>query len=481
MIEIRYEKLGNLTPYEKNSRVHSDEQISQICKSIKEFGFINPILIDSNGVVVAGHGRLLAARKLNLTEVPCINVGTLTKQQRQSLTIADNKIPMNAAWDVHLLKIELEDLQSTGSNLELLGFTEAELSEIFSGEEDGGASSSDEVETPSESGDYTSQLGDLWILGSHRLLCGSATSTQDFKTLMAGELASLVFTDPPYGITYIGSGEGEGTYEHIKNDELRQDGLCRELLIPAFKNLAQASRDDAAFYIWHAYKTRGDFVFSMEIAGIVERQYIIWIKPNFVVGNQDYHQATEPCFYASKGGVSPRYYADRTQDTAWRVTFSDNTTTATTIGGGLMLLDGEGSKFYVRTKAPKGAKVRNIRIAKGKSVVLFGESSNSTAWEIAKDSSDYIHPTQKPTELAERAINNSSQPCEIVLDCFCGSGSTLIAAEKLSRKCFAMELDPKYVDAIIHRWELLTGKSAILESSGKTFAEISRERETHGT
>lgn len=470
-VEIVYKKVAQLTAYAKNSRTHSDEQIAQLCKSIKEFGFVNPVLIDSNGVLIAGHGRVLAAKKLNIEDVPCIQLGNLTDTQRKALTIADNKIPMNAAWDMHMLKIELEDLQASGLDMELLAFTGNELSEIFAEGMESGGSSDDTVESPKERGEAISKLGDLWILGEHRLLCGSATDEKDFARLMDGSLASLVFTDPPYGVTYEGT-----NHDVIKNDELRGDDLCKALLVPAFKNLSNNVRDDAAFYIWHASSTRNDFTFAMQVASIVEKQYIMWIKPSFVMGHADYHHATEPCFYASKNGVAPKFYADRTQDTAWRVTFSDDKETATTVGGGLLLMDGEGSKLYIKTKVPKAAKVRNIRVSKGKALVLFTESSNTTAWEVGKDSTEYVHPTQKPIELALRGISNSSQPNEIVIDCFLGSGSgsTLIAAEKLGRRCFGMDLDPIYVDTIIHRWEAATGKQAKL--NGRTFTDIALER-----
>jgi DNA modification methylase len=275
---------------------------------------------------------------------------------------------------------------------------------------------------------------------------------------MAGEKAQMVNTDPPYGVEYTG-GVGK-TWDIIKSDDKTGDDLMANLLLPAFKNYVEHTEDEAAFYIWHASSTRRDFEDAMTAAGIVEKQYIIWVKNNFQMGHADYHWGHEPCFYAEKAGHSAHFYGDRTQRTTWKAVLRDADGTATVLTGGVVLTDGAGGKIFINDKPPKGKKVRYIRLSEGRSVCLYPEGKASTAWEIARETG-IEHPTQKPVELAVRAIDNSTQPGDLVLDFFAGSGSTLIGAEMTGRRAYVIELDPRYCDVIINRYVRFTNNVGV--------------------
>lgn len=278
-----------------------------------------------------------------------------------------------------------------------------------------------------------------------------------------------MFTDPPYGVSYVSQ---SGKFEMIENDDLTGDNLIQELLLPAFRNYCEFTEDDAAFYIWHASSTRRDFSDAMTAAGIVEKQYIIWAKSAPVLGHADYQWAHEPCFYAEKAGQSAKFYGDRTQSTVWKATYRTNGTMLTTISGGIVLTDGKGNKVYIMNKVPKGKKVRYIRVEPEKSVNLFGENSASTVWEMSRDSNPE-HPNQKPVDLPIRAINNSTQEGDIVVDFFGGSGSTLMGAQMTHRVAYVSELDPKYVDVHIKRYSKVANPETITcERDGQTYSLV---------
>lgn len=302
-----------------------------------------------------------------------------------------------------------------------------------------------------------SKTGDLWQLGQHRLICGSATDRTTIARLMAGEKAQLSNTDPPYGVNYKTQ---SGKFDEIKNDDLTHDNLMAELLIPAFKNYVEFSEPDAAFYIWHASSTRRDFEDAMTAAGIIEKQYIIWVKNGFVLGRADYHWAHEPCIYGEKAGQRAKFYGDRAQQTVWKAVLRDVNQMATTLTGGIVLTDGAGGKVYLNDKPPEDKKIRYIRLSSGKSVSIYSESKASTVWEVDRETGTE-HPTQKPVELAIRAISNSSKPGDIVIDFFGGSGSTLIGAEITGRRCNMTELDPRYCDVIVNRYVRMTGNVGV--------------------
>lgn len=302
-----------------------------------------------------------------------------------------------------------------------------------------------------------SKVGDIWYLGNHKLICGDSTDPETINRLMDGEKAQMVNTDPPYGVSYETQ---SGKFDMIKNDDLTGDDLMGTLLIPVFKAYVEHTDPEAGFYIWHASSTRRDFEDAMAAAGILEKQYIIWVKNGIALGRADYQWAHEPCFYAEKAGETAKFYGDRAQRTTWKVVLRDEDHMATVLTGGVVLTDGAGGKVYLNDKPPKGRKIRYIRLSSGKSVTLFPESKATTAWEVDRETGTE-HPTQKPVELAIRAIDNSSAPGDLVIDFFGGSGSTLIGAEMAGRRCNTVELDPRYCDVIINRYVRFTGNVGV--------------------
>lgn len=432
--------VDEIIPYENNPR-KNDKAVPAVAKSIQEFGFKVPIVIDKNNIIVNGHTRLKAAKKLGLETVPCIVADDLTPDQIRAFRLADNKVGEIATWDDDKLEEELTEL--TG----IIDMQDFGFEDFFSKDaQETVQPGDDDVKEPAA---VFVKPGDMWVLGRHKLLCGDATKDTDVDRIMAGEKAQLVHTDPPYGVSYVTQ---SGKYDMIKNDDKTGDDLLSTLLVPAFKEYVRNTDPDAAFYIWHASSTRRDFEDAMLAAGLLEKQYIIWAKPAPVLGHADYQWSHEPCFYGEKAGQHAHFYGDRTQRTVWMATIHSRAAMAASLAGGVVLTDGKGSKIYVSAKTPKGKKLRYVRVSdEGQTVDLQPDSTVSTVWEIGRDSKT-IHPTQKPLEIPIRAINNSSKPGDLVLDFFGGSGSTLIAAEKTGRRCNTIELDPKYCSAIIDRY-----------------------------
>jgi len=391
-----------LIPYAKNSRTHDDAQIAQIAASIKEFGWTNPILVDGDKGIIAGHGRLMAARKLGMTEVPVIELKNLTPTQKKAYIIADNRLALNAGWDNQLLTIELNELLADKFSLDLLGFNADELNALLNPIEviEG---LTDEDEVPEPPPEPITKLGDVWILGNHRLMCGDSTSIDAVDKLMDGQKADMVFTDPPYGMTY-GGGRAQGStpkgalvkaHGMILGDDKRGDDLIA-LVRDALASAVALSKSGSATYVCFPWRTYSEFEAAMEECGLKASACIVWDKKSIGLGNANYRPQHEFIFYC-KGGA---WYGDKAQSDVWSLS----------------------------------------RGATGK----------------------YVHPTQKPVELIEHALNNSSKGGDTVLDVFGGSGSTLIACEKTRRHARLMELDPKYCDVIVKRWENFTGKTAVL-------------------
>lgn len=380
--------LKDIKPYENNPR-NNDEAVEPVAESIKEFGFKVPIIIDKNNVIVAGHTRYKAAKKLKLKKVPCIKADDLNEEQIRAFRLADNKVSEIAEWDFDLLNIELDsisniDMSSLGFDLDI---EELETEEVV--EDDF------EVEVPEEP---KTKLGDIYQLGNHRLMCGDSTSITDVEKLMNGNKADMVFTDPPYGVSYEG-GLNDKKKQQIKNDSITGNDLYY-FLYDVFVNAKLSTKDKSAIYIFYATKTTKEFINAFLDSGLKQRSIIAWYKQGGGFGDfmAHYMNAYEPCIYGSNG----------------------------------------------------------------ESVNWYGASNEKTIWEMNKEKKCDLHPTMKPIELVARAINNSSKQDDGVLDLFGGSGSTLIACEQLNRNCYMMELDPHYVDVIIDRWETLTNKKAVL-------------------
>ncbi len=387
--------LTAIKPFKNNARTHSDEQIAQIAASIREFGFTNPILIDEENGLIAGHGRILGAAACGMTEVPAVRLTGLSSAQRRALVIADNKLALNAGWDFKLLTLELGELAAAGFNIDLTGFNKLELGKLFPL-----ASRPDEDEIP-ESAPPVATLGDIWALGKHRLMCGDSLSISAVDALMAGGLADLVFSDPPYNVAY--SGRGENDLGTIKNDDMSApefEAFCDGF----YASMFAALRPLGCIYICHPdSQSAPKLAFERGFAKLFKKSStIIWAKQSAGMGWQDYRAQHEPILYGWKPGDGKHYFC--------------------------------------------------------------GDRAKTTVWNISRDSqTGYVHPTQKPVALPEEAILNSSKEGDIVLDLFGGSGSTLIACEKTTRSCRMMELDPKYCDTIIARWEKFTGEKAVRE------------------
>jgi DNA modification methylase len=407
-MKIETTPIEKLIPYARNSRTHSDQQLAQVAASIREFGFTNPVLIDSEDGIIAGHGRVMAARKLGLAEVPCIRLGHLTETQKRAYIIADNKLALNSGWDEEMLGLELADLREADFDLDLVGFDAGEIEAALNPVEiTDGLNDPDEVPEPPV--DPVTVIGDVWVLGDHRLMCGDSTIIDAVEKLMDGKKADMVFTDPPYGVAYEG-GHNTKKRTQIKNDALEGENLTG-LFYGALSVAHIVTHDHAAFYVWYASGKSVETFAALSDLPLKLRAIIQWYKVRSGLGAfmSQYIPNCEPCIYAYKDGSSPQW---------------------------------------------------------------FGPTDEKTVWELKKEQRNDFHPTQKPIELPERAINNSSKKDQIILDLFGGSGSTLIACEKTSRQARLMELDPKYCDVIVKRWQDFTGKKATHEASGKTFDEM---------
>lgn len=407
-LEVTYRKVEDLIPYARNARTHSDEQVARIAASIKEFGWTNPIIIDGENGIVAGHGRTLAARKLGLTEVPCIELKNLTETQKRAYILADNRLALDAGWDNEMLALELGDLKDAGVDLELTGFSDEELDELLATPTE--SSDGDEDEAPEPQEDPVSKRGDVWILGAHRVMCGDSCSADDISKLFGNTgggtpTVSLYLTDPPYNVAYEGGTKDALT---IQNDNM-EDGKFRQFLVDAFSMADTVMKPGAVFYIWHADSEGFNFRGACRDVGWLVRECLIWAKNMFVMGRQDYQWRHEPCLYGWKEGAAHKWYSDRSQ---------------------------------------------------------------STVLEFDKPTRNGVHPTMKPVELFRYLMENSSKKGDVVFDSFGGSGTTLIASEETGRVARLMELDPRYVDVIVKRWQEMTGKEATLEETGATFNSL---------
>lgn len=396
--------VAGLIPYAANARTHSDAQVAQIAASIREWGWTTPILTDPEGGVIAGHGRLLAARQLGITEVPVMVAEGWTAAQRKAYVLADNQLALNAGWDAAVLSTELQGLSEVGFDLELLGF--GNLEELLATGTEGLTDPDDVPETPAEP---VTVLGDVWVMGRHRIVCGDSTDADTVAKCLNGVTPHLMVTDPPYGVEYDanwrneadranGKPYGDRAVGKVSNDD-RADWSEAWALFPG----------DVA-YVWHAGNMAHIVAESLIASGLNIRAQIIWAKNNMVISRGDYHPKHEPCWYAVRKGRPGQYAGGRKQTTVWDI--------------------------------PKPQK------------------------------SETGHSTQKPVECMKRPIENNSSPGQAVYEPFSGSGTTIIAGEMLGRAIHAIELSPAYVDVAVKRWQDFTGLEAVHEETGRTFNEI---------
>lgn len=421
-LTVEYRAVASLIPYARNARTHDDAQVAKLAASMKEFGWTNPILLDGENGVIAGHGRLLAARKLGLETVPCIELSHLTAEQRRAYVLQDNRSALDAGWDDELLRIELADLQTVDYDLSLTGFSADEIAELLASPTKGQTDADDAPEVPVVP---CSKTGDLWTMGAHRLLCGDALRGDDLARLMAGKPADLLSVDPPYnvaiGITDLAEAKARRRRTDglgVTNDSMG-DAEFRRFLSDAFKAADLWLRPGACFYIAHADSEGFNFRGAVRDVGHWKlAQCLIWEKDALVLSRQDYHWIHEPILYGWKEGAGHHALADRTQ---------------------------------------------------------------TTVWQIPRPNRSETHPTMKPVELIARQLRNSTKAGQTVLDTFSGSGTTGVAAEQEGRVARLMELDPRYADVGVMRWQAFTGREAVLDGDGRTFAAVKAAREGGAT
>jgi DNA modification methylase len=406
-MKIEQIKTSDLIPYARNSRSHAPEQVAQIAGSIREFGFTNPVLIDADNGIIAGHGRVMAAGKLGLDKVPCIRLGHLTETQKRAYIIADNKLALNAGWDEEMLALELGELADLDFDMDLIGFGEDELAELLAETTEGNTDQDDVPEPPV---DPVTVLGDVWVMGKHRIACGDCTDQGTVDKALNGVQPHLMVTDPPYGVEYDAD---------WRNKSMRADGSPI-----AGRAVGKVLNDDKAdwrdawalfpgeiAYVWHAPgENQAEVMESLKACDFQIRNHIIWAKQQLVIGRGHYHHQHEPCWYAVRKGGTGHWAGDRKQTTLWKIDKPQKSETG--------------------------------------------------------------HSTQKPVECMKRPIENNSSPGQSVYEPFSGSGTTIIAGEMTGRSIHAIELNPAYVDVAVKRWQDVTGKQAIHEASGKTFDEM---------
>ena len=389
--EIILKPIDELIPYVNNPKQHPAEQVDKIASSIKNYGFTVPMVIDGQNEIIMGHGRLQAAKKLGMEEVPCIVRDDLTESQVKALRIADNKVA-ESEWDIEILLAEIDGLE------DFTGFSLDEIDELKMDITEPNEIIEDEAPEPPE--EPKTKLGDLYILGRHRLLCGDSTKAEDVERLMGEKKANMCFTDPPYLMGFTGNVCADGSKSfNAKHGEIINDKMTREdgdAFICSIFNMIK-SYVVGAWYVCFYRLGLGYLYRAIDAVGMEHRALIIWDKGNHTLSNSDYMSKYEPIMY---GWVDEH-------------------------------------KFY-------------------------GSKSSFDIWHIARTAKNELHPTMKPVELCATGIKNSSEQNGIILDLFGGSGSTLIAAEQLNRICYMMELDPKYCDVIVERWENFTGQKAEL-------------------
>ena len=409
--KVERRKVADLTPYARNSRTHSDEQVAQIAASIKEWGWTVPVLIEPDGGIIAGHGRVMAAQRLGITDVPCMIADGWSEGQKRAYIIADNKLALNAGWDDEMLRVEFAELGDMGFDLGLTGFGEMELGALLADKTEG---LTDPDAVPDAPEIPVTVEGDVWLLGRHRIICGSSTEADTVEKVLNDVEPHLMVTDPPYGVEYdadwrsgVKRADGSIVQARAVGKVLNDDNAdWRE---------AWALFPGDVAYVWCASLHIHTVAESLIESGFDLRSSIIWAKNQMAIGRGDYHWQHEPCWYAVRKGRKGHYDGGRKQTTLWQI-----------------------------DKPRK---------------------------------SETGHSTQKPVECMKRPIENNSSPGQAIYEPFSGSGTTIIAAEMTGRHCYAIELNPAYVDVAVKRWQEFTGQAATLEGDGRTFDEIAAHRE----
>lgn len=449
---IERQPIERLVPYARNARTHTDQQVDQVAASMREWGWTNLVLIDEEGMIIAGHCRVMAAHKLGVREIPVMVARGWTEAQKRAYVLADNQLALNAGWDEKLLKIELGDLSIMGFDLDLIGFGD-QLDDLLD-TDGGGSDDKDPDEAPPLAEDALTVVGDVWILGPHKVCCCDSTQPAAWELLMGTEKADCVFTDPPYNVDIgaknesfdkIGKGNN-GKTRGIENDKMSAEAF-QVLLNEALKCVSGVMKAGAAIYV--SYPDRESLAFHTAFA---EAEFklsgvIVWKKSRFVLGRTDYQNIHEPIIYGWKPGSKHRWYGGRKQVTVQEAGPSEpfkqleDGRWAIEIGDTVMYLSGD------------------VQIEQSPASVVQCDSPTKSG----------SHPTMKPVALVEKLLKSNARRGDLIVDAFGGSGSTLIAADRLGMSARLMELDPAYVDVIVKRWQDFTGRRAIHAESGKEY------------
>jgi DNA modification methylase len=436
---------AELLPHPENWREHPGAQQRKMSGALDELGWVAPVLVNrTSGRIIDGHMRAALAIQRGEKQVPVAWVELTDDEERLALATIDPLGDLARQGD--------EALRGLISGIKVSDSDLAEMLASLAVDAGGDQESSETTREAPTAAERVAELqkkwdtraGDVWTIGKHRIGCLDATDPKAMKRLMAGKKSRLVFTDPPYGVAY----QAEG-HDAIRADALTGDALV-DFLLASLRNAVEHTADDAAWYIWHATASRDEFTIAMRKAGLLEKQYLIWAKPQPTLGHSDYQQAHEPCFYATKQGHQPRWFGARDKATVWVIAQADHSRAAAALTNGIVVSSGE-RKIYIATQAPKGKKIRTFRIEEGERLELYEPGRETDTWYVGRDTTRPFHPTQKPIELAARALRNSSEPGDIVLDPFLGSGSTAVAAERGGRICYGTDYNPGYVAVILER------------------------------
>lgn len=396
--KVSIKPLKDLIPYARNSRKHSNAQIDQIAASMREWGWTNPVLVDENNTILAGHGRVMAAQKLGIENCPVIIAAGWSDDKKRAYVIADNKISENSSWDEDLLKIEIDDLG--GFDVSLLGFSDKEITQLLQNVQ----SVDGEDDVPEISDRVASSMGQVWLMGNHKIMCGDSTNADDVRRLLSNVRPTLMVTDPPYGVEY------DASWRNKLNK--RSDTANGKVLNDDQADWSAAYRlfEGDVGYIWHATSFQHVVYKGIIESGFEVRANIVWVKNKLTISRGHYHYQHEPCFYICRKGKSANWMGDRKQSTVWNIDKNKKSETG--------------------------------------------------------------HSTQKPVECMRRPIVNNSSPGQVVYEPFSGSGTTIIAAELTGRSCYAIELNPDYVDVAVKRWQTLTGGEAVDSITGVSFNDL---------
>lgn len=437
-MKIEKIRISDLKPYENNAKIHTPEQVEQIKKSIQDFGFNDPLAVDENNMIIEGHGRLLALQALGETEVECIRLDGLTDDQKRAYIHIHNQLTMNTGFDMAILEAELKSIE--GIDMAFFGFDmDFELDSDFTF--DDGENAAAEVAAAAAAKEPRAKLGQLWQLGSHRLLVGDSTNAADVDRLTDGEEMDLCVTDPPYNVA-LGQTDystNEARKRHRRTDGLvimndsMEDGDFYDFLSSFYQQMLRVLKPGGSYYIFHADSEGLNFRAALQGAGGQLRQTLIWVKNSMTLGRQDYQWKHEPILYGWKEGAGHYFVNDRCQTTV----------------------------FENKTDPESMTREELVQLA---TFLLAKMESLGSAIHHDRPSRSELHPTMKPVALCGKLIQNSSKRGEKVIDFFGGSGSTLMACEETGRKCYTIELDPRYADVIINRWEESTGGKAVLLS-----------------